>query len=414
MAQSSIAESPVELAKPSSRRWLMISLVFLATVINYLDRQALSVAAPVITKEFGLTNDQYGTIVSCFLLAYTIANGVSGTIIDRIGVRVGYALAIAWWSIAAILHMFAIGPKSLGTFRALLGLGEAANWPAGVKVVAENFPPKERALASGIFNSGAAVGAIVAAPLIAFLVGTYGWRTSFAVVGVSGLLWLLLWWPMYRTPAATVDAAAKRATGKGRGLSFGQLLRDPFVRRFTLAKIFLDPVWYFYVFWFPKYLSAARGFDLAHIGKTSWIPFAVGGIGNLAGGMFSAFLVGRGLEPRRARKVAICLCATLMTAAIPAVLAGSAGVAIFWVSIAAFGYTSTLANMLALPGDRYDSDQVASVYGFGSMGSGFGGMIFSKLTGMVIDQFSYVPVFYGFGLMPLLGVTILFASRRER
>src|SRR5579863_6601815 len=180
----------------------MISLVFLATVINYLDRQTLSVAAPVLREQFHMSNQDYSRVVFCFLLAYTISNGFSGSVIDRLGTRAGYALSIALWSAAAVLHAFATGPIFLAAARFLLGIGEAGNWPAGVRVVAEWFPERERALASGIFNSGSSVGAILAPPIVAWILLSFGWRPAFLVIGLCGILWLALWWPSYFVPEA--------------------------------------------------------------------------------------------------------------------------------------------------------------------------------------------------------------------
>src|SRR3979490_1727953 len=175
----------------------MIALVFFATVINYLDRQTRSLAAPVLREQFHMSNQGYSRVVFAFLLAYTISNGLSGAVIDRLGTRLGYAICIGVWSVAAMLHALATGPLSLAAFRFLLGIGEAGNWPAGVKVVAEWFPPRERALASGIFNSGSSVGAILAPPIVAWIILNQGWRAAFLLVGLCGIVWLLVWWPTY-------------------------------------------------------------------------------------------------------------------------------------------------------------------------------------------------------------------------
>ena len=206
-------------ATVSSRRWLMISLAFWATAINYLDRQTLSVAAPVLRDQFHMSNTEYSRVLFAFLLAYTIMNGVSGPLIDRLGTRLGYGLCIAWWSAAAFLHAFARGAASLGVFRFLLGIGEAGNWPGGVKVVAEWFPEKERALACGVFNSGSAVGAILAPPIVVYIMAKVGWPAAFAVVGVTGFVWLAVWWPVYRTPARA--GFARRQEGALRASRFG-------------------------------------------------------------------------------------------------------------------------------------------------------------------------------------------------
>src|SRR4029077_9584773 len=180
----------------------MISLAFWATVINYLDRHTLSVAAPVLREQFHLSNVDYSRVVFAFLLAYTLSNGISGPMIDRLGTKLGYALCMVWWSIAALLHGLATGGLSLGMFRFLLGIGEAGNWPAGVKVATEHFPESERALASGIFNSGSAIGAILAPPIVAWILLRYGWPAAFVAVGAVGLIWLVLWLPGYRPPQA--------------------------------------------------------------------------------------------------------------------------------------------------------------------------------------------------------------------
>jgi MFS transporter, ACS family, hexuronate transporter len=393
--------SGVSADSPSPLRWLMISLAFWATVINYLDRQALSVAAPVLREQFHMSNVEYSRVLFGFLLAYTIMNGVSGLLIDRLGTRLGYGLCIAWWSVAAILHAFASGAVSLGVFRFLLGMGEAGNWPGAVKVVTEWFPERERALASGIFNSGSAAGAILAPPLIAWILLRFGWPWAFVAVGATGFLWLLLWWPLYRTPASAagvVDAPP---------VPVRTLIRTRFVQVFTFSKIFMDPVWYFYIFWFPEYLKRVRHFDMAAIGKYAWIPFLVAGFGNLLGGMLSGFLIRRGWPAAMARKSAVTCFAVLMLAAIPAVLARDAAVSIALVSMAMLGYTGSCANMLAMPASVFPKNAVASVYGLASMGSGFGGMIFTLITGWAVDHYSYTPVFIGFGLMPLVCAGVL-------
>lgn len=389
----------------------MISLAFWATVINYLDRQTLSVAAPVLRAQFHMSNVEYSRVVTAFMLAYTIMNGVSGPLIDRLGTRVGYALCIGWWSAASVLQGFARGALSLGVFRFLLGVGEAGNWPAGVKVVSEWFPPRERAMACGVFNSGSSLGAILAPPLVAFILLTFGWRTAFVTVGAVGFLWLLFWWPIYRTPAVAPDSAAPpvqtKAAPAQTKINLRDTLRVRFVWAFMLAKIFMDPVWYFYIFWFPEYLKSARHFDMASIGKYAWMPFAIAGAGNFAGGALSSWLLARGVSTTVTRKGSITFFAALMTSAIPAVLVESPWISMAMVSIAMMGYTGCLANMLAMPADVFPQSAVASVYGLGSMGSGFGGMVFSLITGWVVDHYSYTPVFIGFGIVPLICALVM-------
>ncbi|HEY3939516.1 MAG TPA: MFS transporter [Bryobacteraceae bacterium] len=379
----------------------MISLAFFATAINYLDRQTLSVAAPVLIDRFHMSNVAYSRVLFAFMLSYTIMNAVSGPLIDRLGTRVGYALCMAWWSASSILHTFTTGAVSLGVFRFLLGAGEAGNWPAALKIVAEWFPERERALASGIFNSGSAVGAILAPPLVAFIILRFGWPSAFTVVGTLGFIWLAFWLKLYKTPPSVRAEAAVPPPNAWR------LFKTRFVWSFTLSKIFIDPAWYFYIFWFPEYLRRARHFDMAQIGEYAWIPFFVAAAGNILGGVVSAALIRRGMPAPAARKSAVTFFAVWMMSAIPAVLVESPWLSIVFVSIAMAGYTGALANMLALPTDVFAKNAIASVFGLASMGAGFGGMLFSLITGWVVDRFSYTPVFIGFGLIPLVCAFIL-------
>jgi MFS transporter, ACS family, hexuronate transporter len=387
---------------PSSRlRWVMIGLVFAATAINYLDRQTFSVVVPLLMTKFHMTAEAFSRTVLAFMLAYTIMNVVSGPMIDRLGTRLGYALTATWWSVAAMLTALATGAWSLGVFQFLLGMGEAGNWPGGVKVTAEWFPVRERALASGIFNSGSAVGAIIAPPLIVWIVLKEGWRAAFVVVGLVGLAWVIIWSLIYRSPE---DIRAKR---RRTPVSLLTLFRTRFVWSFTTAKVFLDPVWYFYIFWFPEYLKRARHFDFSSIGRYAWIPFLVAGAGNILGGLLSAFLLWRGFSLSVARKLAVSVFCLLMTSTIPAVFVRQPGISIALVSLAMLGYTGVTANMLAFPADVFPATVVASVWGLAGLGSGVGGMVFALATGWLVDHYSYVPVFVGFGLLPIVALFII-------
>ena len=388
---------------PSPRRWLMIALVFAATVINYLDRQTLSVLAPVLRQEFGLSNVDYSRIVSAFMVAYTIMNGVSGPMIDRIGTKLGYALCVAWWSAASILQAFATGGVSLAATRFLLGMGEAGNWPAGIRVVAEWFPLQERTLASGIFNSGSAVGALVATPLVVYLSLHYGWRAAFVAVGLSGLLWLVAWWSLYDTPPGLPPETEPP-------LPVLDMLRMRFIRGFLVVKLFFDPVWYFYIFWFPEYLKNGRHMDMAEIGKYGWIPFLVADVGNLVGGWFCGWLLRRGVPVNLAKKGTVALAALCMTSAIPAVFVESVWVSMACISLAMAGYTGANAVLLSIPADVLPRRALASSWGLCSMGSGFGGMVFALVTGWLVDSYSYQPVFILFGILPLLAAAALWVG----
>jgi ACS family hexuronate transporter-like MFS transporter len=393
------------MANSTRTRWVVLAFAFLATVINYLDRQTLSVMAPILLAQFHISAETYSQIIFAFMLAYTLMNGASGRLLDWMGSKTGYALTIALWSCAEMLHAMTAGALSLGVFRFLLGLGEAGNYPAGVKVITEWFPSEERSLASGIFNSGASIGAILAPPLLAWIVLTVGWRMAFLMIGVSGFLWLAAWLIIYPRSQA-MGYNVKRAP-------FKPLIHSRFLWQFTISKVFSDPVWYFYTFWFPQYLKVVHGFTLRQIGATGWIPFFTAALGNLAGGaVFSALLHTR-REAATVRRVAIMLFSALM---VPAVLVGwnlSAAHCIALISIATFGYSGALANLLAIPGDAFPGEIVASVWGFASMGSGIGAMVFSLLTGWLVDHYSFHPVFVLFGVLPMISALIVWTLPRQ-
>lgn len=395
--------APEDTVESSRRRWLMVGFAFLATLINYLDRQVLSVAvtAPDFKADVPLTEESYGYVTSAFMLAYAVMNGLSGPFIDRVGTKVGYAACMLWWSVAGILHVFARGAMSLGVFRFLLGAGEAGNWPAAAKLVGEWFPPKERALASGIFNSGAAIGAVISTPVIAWLILQWGWRPAFVIMGAFGLVWVVGWWWAYRAPQ--VDTKEARAAA----VPVRRLLATRFVLLFTLSKVFMDPVWYFFVFWFPKYLNEVHHFSLKEIGWKGWIPYFTAAVGNLAGGLLTALLIRRGVPVPTARKASTSVFALLMLSTIPAILTDSAPLAIALVSLTTFGYTGYLANTLAFPPDVFPKGALASVWGLASMGSGFGGMLFMALSGWAIAKFGYTPVFIGYGIMPVVALLLV-------
>lgn len=394
---------PTPEARPSSERWLMISYAFSATIINYLDRQVLSVAvtSPDFKAAVPLTGENYGYITAAFMLAYTIMNGLSGPFIDYVGTRIGYACCMLWWSLAGILHVFARGVLSLGCFRFLLGAGEAGNWPAATRLVAEWFPAKERALASGIFNSGASIGSVVSTPIIVWILLSYGWRGPFIAMGVLGLLWSAGFWFAYHVPASA-EAQVRKAP-----VSAWRLLSTRFVLFFTLSKVFMDPVWYFFVFWFPRYLSDVHHFSLKEIGWKGWIPYFTAALGNIAGGALTAGLIRCGVAMSTARKASTTVFALLMLATIPASLTSSAPLAIALLSLTTFGYSGYTANTLAFPADVFPKNSVGSVWGLASMGAGFGGMLFMGLSGWLIGRFGYTPVFIGYGILPLIALAIV-------
>lgn len=384
----------------------MLGMAFLATVINYLDRQTLSVMAPLLLAKFHISAEGYADIIFSFMLAYTIMNGVSGRVLDRLGTKVGYALTVAWWSGAEILHAFSAGAVSLGAFRFLLGSGEAGNYPAGVKLIAEWFPAEERSLASGIFNSGAAIGSILAPPLLAWIVLDLGWRIAFVVIGLLGFVWMAVWMAVYHEPHA-IAVRPKR-------FPLGSLLRSRFLWQFTLSKVFSDPVWYFYTFWVPQYLKVAHGFSMVQIGEAAWIPFLTAVIGNIAGGAVFRGLLSFGLGAPITRRLSVLVFSLSMVSAVFVARNENAVQCIILISISTFGYCGALANLLAIPGDVFPHETVASIWGFASMGSGLGAMIFSLITGWLVDRHSFRPVFVICGILPVIAAAIVWTlPKRE-
>ena len=421
--------------KLSGLRWWIIGLVFLATLINYIDRLTISVLAPVITRDLGLSNTEFGGIITWFLLAYTVSQGLSGKLYDRIGTRLGFVVSIIVWSCAAIAHAFARGVTSLSLFRFMLGLGEAGNWPGAAKTIAEWFPIHQRAFGMAIFNSGAAIGSILAPPLIVWLQLQYGWQTTFIVTGLLGFLWLTLWLLFYQTPnrhpwitneeltfiregQKRKSASSTKTTwqdlsaqdGNARfSLRWRDLLRYRQVWAIVLSRFLTDPVWWLYITWLPKYLADARGFSLTKIGLFAWVPYVAADAGSLSGGWMSGYLIRRGWSVNRARKAVILFAALLMPAGIAAAFVDDPMLALALIGVVLFGFQVWINNVQTLPSDFFPDKAVASVAGLGGTGAGLGSMIFIFTTGWIVDHFSYAPVLVAAGLLAPLGTLVLFA-----
>ena len=392
-------------------RWVMISFAFVATVLNYLHRLSFNYLTAKGFLHDIIPDDYFGYIGSAFFIAYMISNGFSGFVIDKLGTRIGYSLSMAFWTTAGILHSLAMSPFQFGFFRFLLGVGEAGNWPAALKLTSEWFPANERSTASGIFNSGAAVGAVVAPPLIAWLGSTYGWQMTFVVIGVLGYLWLASFWFTYYTPAEVVKESRARIVPPR------ILLKNRFVLWFTLSKVFMDPVWYFITFWIGRYLADVYHWDLVKIGWFAMFPFIVADFGNILGGLFTQYIIKKGVEIPKARKISIAIFGLIMALSLilgPLVIKGPAG-ALVILAIAGFGYAAYTANTMAFPADVVPKSATASVWGIGSVGAGMGGVIFQSLSGVLIKSLSlhynytlaYSAVFIGYGIIGLIGLAIV-------
>jgi len=403
-------------------RWVIAALLFLATTINYADRLALAVVSVDVRKEFHLSETDYSHIVTLFMVAYAIMYAGSGYVVDRLGTRRGFAVFMLSWSAAQTLHAFSFGKWSLGACRFLLGLAEPGNWPAAAKAIAEWFPPHQRALGVGIFNAGSSMGSALAPPMVAFLTLRSGWRFAFLFTGALGLIWLAGWLALYQPPhknrwlrereyAAIKDqirppeeaVAAPAATVRWRSA-----VASRGCYTLMLARFFTDPVIYFLIFWLPEYLRKERGFDLEMVGKYAWVPFIFGDIGYVFGGWLSGRLMQAGWPLPRARKFVMLLGALCMPPAILAPLVPAPWMAIAATCCVTFGHALWVANLQTLPTDLYRGPVIGTVTGFSGMGGAVGGILANLGTGVVVQHFSYAPVFALAGLMHPLAFVLLY------
>jgi ACS family hexuronate transporter-like MFS transporter len=395
-------------------RWWIVGLLFLATVINYIDRQTLSILSATLRKELNLTDADYANVVSAFLFSYLIMYTVSGRLIDRFGVRWTVAGCVAWWSIAAACTAFARGAFSLAFLRTLLGIGEPGIFPGGVKACGEWFPPGKRALATGIFSSGSSIGAVVAAPLIAWLALHYGWQAAFIIPGVLGLLWLPLWLLVYRHPAqhpavtATDLATLDAGVAQGPGARWREVLRKRYVWGLVLPRLASDPVWYFYLFWLPDYFQRIRHLSLAEIGLYGWIPFLFADLGAVLGGVASDLLVRRGWSAPRARFGVLCAVATVAPFGALVGFVESTAVAIGISCMIAFLCQAWSTNVATLCADLTDRRETATVSGIMGTAGGLGGLIFAQVLGFTIAKFGYPSAFGMAALMHPVALAIFF------
>jgi len=403
-------------------RWQIAILLCLITTINYIDRQALAVAAPVIVEQFSLSNTEFGLITSGFLFAYAIGQLIIGPVVDRLGTKRSFRFAVIAWSIAGILHAFGRGFWSFFSLRALLGFTESMNFPAAVKACAEWFPRAERSIAVGIVTVGPGLGALISPPLLGWLILSFGWQWAFIVPGAAGFLWLLIWQARYDRPETHPDldederrliladrdaAPAPEPAADEPWYAFVRFLRYREVWGLMLSRFVSDGAFYFFVSWLPLYLAQERGFDLRAIALFAIIPFLAADVGSLFGGWLGARLIKRGMSVNASRKWVIWLGALIIPCALPAALTDSAAVALALIGIAMFAIQMKASSLFTVPADLFPARDVATIWGlFGAVGS-FGGMLFVAFSGWVTEHYSYVPVFAAVGVMHIVSAAIV-------
>lgn len=408
-------------------RWWIVGLVALATAVNYVDRTALAIMWTEISGELGLSKADYANIAVFFTFAYAISQSASGRLYDIIGTRLGFVVSIVVWSIAVALHAVARGVASFSVFRVLLGLGEAGNWPGAVKSNAEWFPVQERAFAQGIFNSGAAIGSIVSPILVAVLFAAVGWRLTFVVLGVLGLLWIIPWlmfnragpdkhpWITDSEREHVLSGQPKPVVDDGPKQSVVGLLGTQQTWAVLASRFFLDPIWWLFVFWLPIYLSERFGFEVKDIGMFAWVPYVGAAVGSLLGGALAGRFIKQGATVQRARRITISLGgAVMLPALILAAFASTPAVAIALITAILFGFQMAISNIQTLPSDLFTGSSVGTVAGMGGTTAAIG-VILTTWAVPVLTKASYHAFFFlGAALVPLgIACVFLFARGAE-
>ena len=390
-------------------RWRVVVLLFFATTINYIDRGALGILAPVLQIKLNWSESDYGFIVMAFQAAYAVGLLTTGGILDRIGTRLGYTLAMIVWSFAGIFHALGRSPLSFGIARFTLGLGQSANFPAAVKTVTEWFPKRERALATGIFNSGSNLGAIITPIIIPFIALKWNWQWAFIITGALGFIWLLFWLPMYKLPENCPKLSrAEKDFILQDGIQ--QSEKVPWFKIFTyrqtlgicLARFFTDPIWWFFLYWLPKFLDKTYGIDLSTIGPPIVIIYVISIGGSVTGGWLSSFYIRRGKNPVAARKSSIFLLAMLAVPIFFATQAANMWIAVVLISMATFAHQGYAANIFTIVSDIYPKNIVGSMIGLSGFAGAIGGVLFSGTVGLILEATHNYYIIFGFASIAYL------------
>ncbi|WP_338877414.1 MFS transporter (plasmid) [Spirosoma sp. SC4-14] len=380
---------------PTNYRWQVIALLFVATTINYLDRQVISLLKPTLERVFAWTETDYSHIVMAFQGAYALSFVAFGWGIDRIGSKIGYSLSVTIWSIAAMLHAVASSTFSFGIIRALLGLGEGGNFPASIKTVTEWFPQKERALATGIFNSGTNIGAVVAPILVPWILDVFGWQAAFLLTGVIGFIWLIFWWIYYESPKRDKKISAQELayvseqslSEPDETVNWTDLLKHRQTWAFILGKLFTDPVWWFFLFWLPSFLASTFQINLTRPSVPLIVIYSSATIGSVGGGYISGFFLQKGWSVNASRKTTMLIFAICVFPIMAIQFATSLWVVIGLLSLAVAAHQAWSANLFTLVSDLFPKKAVSSVVGIGGMAGSIGGLLFPILVGYLLDMY---------------------------
>jgi len=413
---ASVGQTDVAVSPQVGRfRWVIVALLFAATAINYVDRQMIGLLKPTLEQEFGWSETTYADIVFYFQLAYAVGYIVFGNVVDRIGARTGYAIAFLIWTAAHMLHGAARSAVQFAMVRFLLGIGESGNFPAGIKAVTEWFPKKERAFATGIFNAGANVGAVITPLIVPVLTLTYGWQAAFVITGAGSLIWLVAWLALYRRPRESrhvseaeiayiesdpADSAAK--------VPWSRLLKVKETWAFAIGKFLTDPIWWMFLFWTPDFLVKRHGLDLKTFGPPLVVIYLVSDFGSIAGGWMSSKLIHRGWSINAARKTTMLICAVAVTPIFFAQYVDDLWTAVAIISLATAAHQAWSANLYTLPGDTFPRKAVGSVIGIGGTAGAVGGMLFALYIGQILERVgSYGLIFVVAGSVYLIALALI-------
>ena len=415
-----MSKSPI-----GNQRWIVVALLFFATTINYIDRQVIGLLKPTLEVEFGWSEKDYANIVMAFTAAYALGLLVFGRIIDRIGTKMGFSISIVFWSIAACLHGVVKTTFGFGVARAALGLGESGNFPAAIKTVAEWFPKKERALATGIFNSGANIGAVFAPILVPTILALYGWQEAFIITGAIGFVWLIFWLYYYEIPTrhkkvteaelAHIHSDNEEDTSNEKPITWGTLFRVRQTYVFIAGKLLTDPIWWFFLFWLPSYFSTSFSLDLKKPGWPLVIIYMATSIGSIGGGYLSSYFIQKGWPVYKARKTAMFIFALCVLPIMSAKYATNMWVAVALISLAAAAHQAWSANIFTVASDMFPKKAISSVVGIGGMAGSVGGVLFPIFVGYILETYKqlgdstagYNIIFFVCGLMYMLAWAIM-------